>query len=145
MARFFAVLFCMLIKGIISGGGKLLAKIFSHKLEADGVKFLTDANYVFQVGLIQHKEAKDVRLHKHAVIDARVRCQSQEFIYIERGRVEVAFYDDNFKPVSTATLGRGDFMLQVSGGHEFRIHKGARLIEVKQGPYLGDRKAKIYK
>jgi len=42
-------------------------------------------------------------------------------------------------------LKAGDFMLSVAGGHAFSIEKGSRLIEVKQGPYPGDKRAKVFK
>jgi len=135
----------MFIKKIKSKDGELLAKVYSHKLKADGVSFLTEKDYPLQIGLIQHREDKVIRPHKHAKIVSRVECQVQEFIYVEKGKVKVKVYDDDFRLVETTFLRNGDSMLQIAGGHEFLIYKGARLIEVKQGPYLGDDKAKIYK
>ena len=135
----------MFIKKIKDDQGELLAKIFSHNLEANGVNFLTDQSSALQVGLIEHKEDTIIKAHKHAKLEIYSNCQTQEFIFVEKGKVKVKIYNNDFKLMETTMLRQGDFMLQVSGGHEFLIYKGARLIEVKQGAYPGDDKAKIYK
>lgn len=135
-----------MIKTIKSKEGLTLAIIWPQKISSDGgVKFLTPDDYPLQIGLIQHKEDKIIKAHKHAEIDAHIKCQMQEFIYVEKGKVKVKIYDNGFSLIKTIMLRQGDFMLQISGGHEFFIYKNSRLIEVKQGPYSGQEKAKIYK
>ncbi len=60
------------------------------------------------------------------------------------GEVEASFYNNDRNLVKKTTLRGGDALLQLSGGHSFRILKEARIIEVKQGPYCGNEKEKEY-
>lgn len=135
----------MMVREIKSKEGELLAKIFPCGLFVRDIRFLTPAEFPLQVGLIQPvEEDRNVRPHIHRNFKYDVTT-TQEFIYVIRGNIEVTIYDKDFNEIETLRLGAGDSMLQVSGGHSFRIRKGTRLLEVKQGPYPGDDKAKIYK
>jgi len=129
---------------IIRKKKKLLAMVFRHNLKVEGVKFLSYMGHPLQVGIIQHKKGKEVKPHKHPRQKYRVR-KTMEFLHIEKGKIEVDIYDNDWNLVCTEILKKGDSMLYVDGGHGFRFGKNARVIEVKQGPYPGDKKAKIFK
>ncbi len=128
----------------IKDKGKTLALVFSKNLKADGIKFLTPVSYPLQIGLLEHKEGKNVPMHIHRDLLYKVNT-TQEFLYIEKGKVDVTIVDRKWNPVKEVTLTTGDFVLFVAGGHGVNIHKGTRIIEIKQGPYPGDKKAKIFK
>ncbi len=70
---------------------------------------------------------------------------TQEFLYIEKGKVRVNLYNSKWKEIKKVILGAGDFVLFVSGGHGLKVLEDCRIIEIKQGPYPGDKLAKIYK
>ncbi len=124
---------------------KLLAITFPASLFVDGIRFLTPTEFPLQVGLIQSKnEPREVKAHIHRNFKYDVST-TQELIYVIKGGARAIIYDDNFKEVDVIELKKGDFMLQVSGGHSFDIEEGSRLLEVKQGPYPGDKEAKVYK
>lgn len=123
---------------------KIIALIFRHNLKAEGVKFLTPNDYSLQLGLIEHPKNKQIRPHRHPDIRYKVNT-TQEFIYLEKGAVEATFYDLKWKVIKKVVLQAKDFILCVSGGHSFRTLKPTRMIEIKQGPYPGDKKAKIFK
>ncbi len=128
----------------ITHKGKILAIVFSKKLPVDGVRFLTPTHYPLQVGLIAHKNGKNVPLHIHKDMRYKVNT-TQEFLYVIKGQAEVTVATKQWKPLETFTLTAGDFVLFVSGAHGVDIKKGSRLIEVKQGPYPGDNYAKRFK
>jgi len=57
---------------------------------------------------------------------------------IRKGRLRVDFYDRNQERLESRTLEAGDVILLASGGHGFEALEACEMIEVKQGPYLGD-------
>ncbi len=124
--------------------GKTLALVFSKNLKADGVKFLTPNHFPLQVGLIDHKNGKNIPLHIHRDMKYKVNT-TQEFLYIIKGKVLISVATKKWKIVDKFFLTQGDFILFVSGAHGVDIKKGSRLIEVKQGPYPGDNYAKRYR
>ena len=52
--------------------------------------------------------------------------------------MKVDFYDVNQKYFDTKILTTGDIILFASGGHGFEMLEQSEIIEVKQGPYMGD-------
>ena len=128
----------------IRDGKKLLAIFYSKKLRADGVRFLTPLHFPLQIGLLEHKHGKKVDLHRHPDLRYRVNT-TQEMLYIEKGSADVAVTNNRWKVIGELTLTKGDFILFVAGAHSVNIAQGSRIIEVKQGPYPGDKRAKILK
>jgi hypothetical protein len=63
---------------------------------------------------------------------------TQEVLFIRKGKVKVDFYDDNRKYIDTRTLITGDVILLASGGHGFQMLEPTEIIEVKQGPFVGE-------
>lgn len=125
--------------------GKILAHIFRNSLRAEGVRFLTPDSYSLQLGLLEHKRGVVLKSHQHNP-DVKYKVDTtQEFLYVEKGEVKVTYYSNDWKKVRTFVLKKGDFILHVDGGHGFEMLKKSRLIEVKQGPYPGEKAAKIYK
>ncbi|NLF39256.1 hypothetical protein GX586_07410, partial [bacterium] len=79
--------------------------------------------------------------HKKLKINADI---FQEILIIQKGTVDVDLYGMNLQPLATVTLHAGDAILFVDGGHGVRMKTEARILEVKQGPYPGDRLAKVF-
>ncbi|MFH1456494.1 MAG: hypothetical protein ABIF17_00055 [Patescibacteria group bacterium] len=127
----------------IKDGQNLVALIFSNHLKTGGVKFLTPQNYPLQVGLIEHKKDVEIQPHRHRNLKYNVNT-TQEFLYIEKGKLEATFYNIQWKIIKKIMLNSGDFLLCICGGHSFKVINKCRIIEVKQGPYPGDQKAKIF-
>jgi len=129
----------------ISYNGQTIALVFSKEIKADGVKFLTPVEYTLQLGLIEHPAGKLVRDHIHRQ-DVKYKVDTtQEFLYIEKGKVKVKLYSEKWELLEEVVLTGGDFVLFVSGGHGLEIMETCRIIEIKQGPYPGDKLCKIFK
>jgi hypothetical protein len=65
---------------------------------------------------------------------------TQEVLYVRKGRVRVDFYRENESYVDSREISTGDVILLSTGGHGFEMLEESELIEVKQGPYLDDKK-----
>ena len=128
----------------IKDGKKVIAMFISGKLRADGVKFLTPLNYPLQIGLLQHKKGKIVPPHYHPHLPYKV-TNTQEFLYVVKGSMEVTIYTKNWKKKAKKKLRTGDAALFVDCGHSVIFSKNSRVIEIKQGPYPGDKKAKVFR
>jgi hypothetical protein len=129
----------------IEADGILYAMIFRRELAVgDGVQFLTPNDYPLQLGLIERKAGYAFRPHIHNDFRYEVNT-TQEFLYVERGRILARIFDNDWNVVTETEVRAGDFLLSVCGGHSFDVLEDVRLIEVKQGPYPGDSYAKRFK
>jgi hypothetical protein len=135
----------MIHQKIIKKGDKIIAMVFKKDSHLKGSVFLTPSQYTLQLGVLQHAKGIVLRDHRH---NPKIKYNvdtTQEFLYIEKGKVKVKFFDNDWNLVDEEILSAGDFMLHVSGGHGFEILEDIKMIEVKQGPYPGDKSAKIYR
>ena len=57
---------------------------------------------------------------------------------IRKGRLRVDFYDEEQRYLESRILEAGDTILLITGGHGFEVLEEVEMIEVKQGPYVGD-------
>jgi hypothetical protein len=64
---------------------------------------------------------------------------TQEVLFIKSGQVRVDFYDDEQTYLQSRMLFAGDVILLANGGHGFEMIEPSEMIEVKQGPYCGER------
>jgi mannose-6-phosphate isomerase-like protein (cupin superfamily) len=63
---------------------------------------------------------------------------TQEVLFIRKGRLRVDFYDTRQHYLRSCVLGAGDVILLIKGGHGFEVLEDVEMIEVKQGPYVGE-------
>ena len=124
---------------------RILAIIFRHSLNSDGVKFLTPNEYTLKLRLQEHPAGKIVRDHVHNPEIHYDVDTTQEFLYLESGRVLAKIFTDDFKLIKKIELHPGDFMLHIAGGHGFEVLEKCRMIEIKQGPYPGPEHVKKYR
>jgi hypothetical protein len=123
----------------VTKDGQTYALFFSKSLSTDGIKFLTEDEDAFQVGLMEREAGYTVEPHQHSECTADIRTTS-EFLYVEKGKVLVKVYDEAWEEIGQKELSAGDFLLFLRGGHGLEVLEPARIVEVKQGPFLGDPK-----
>jgi mannose-6-phosphate isomerase-like protein (cupin superfamily) len=128
----------------IKDGDNTIAIIYRRDIPADNVKFLTPETYPLQIGILDHKDGKFVEAHYHPHHKYNV-VNTQEFLYVEKGTMDLVIYNADWEEKTKATLTQGDYALFVDCGHSVNFHPNTRVIEIKQGPYPGDDKAKIFK
>jgi hypothetical protein len=107
-----------------------------------GTKFVSDPGWPLQLGLLMPTAGHVIQAHVHLPHEARLAGLTQEFLFVVSGKMEVKFYDELGEHFHAETIVQGEGLLQVKGGHAFRFLEDARLLEVKQGPYLGRHKDK---
>ena len=76
--------------------------------------------------------------HVHNPVKREV-VWTQEVLFIKSGKVRVDFYNDSKEYLESRVIEKGDVILLASGGHGFCMLEESEIIEVKQGPYSGDR------
>lgn len=123
---------------IIKKKDKLLAIIIRSNYSYEGVSFITPDEYSQQLAYMHHPAGKIIDAHIHNMVHRNV-VLTQEVLFIKKGRLRVDFYDDYKDYLESHILEAGDTILLTSGGHGFKVLEEIEMIEVKQGPYSGDK------
>ena len=122
---------------IIKKKDKLLAMIIKNNYNCEGVDFITPNEYSQQVAYMHHPAGKIIDAHVHNLVHRNV-VQTQEVLFVKKGKLRVDFYDDYEDYLESVILEEGDIILLVSGGHGFTVLEEVEMVEVKQGPYSGE-------
>jgi len=123
---------------------KLLAIIVSQSFSESGVHFFTPDDFSQQLAYMRHPAGKVIHAHSHNIVPREVRY-TQEVLFLKKGRMRVDFYDEQQNYLESHVLEGGDVILLASGGHGFEILEEIEMIEVKQGPYAGDRDKTLFR
>lgn len=122
----------------ITSGETLLAIIVRHSFEPDKTTFVTSDDLNQQIGFIVYPAGGEIVPHSHTNVE-RTTVGTQETLVVRSGLVEVDLYDDDHRLVATRTLEAGDVLTLISGGHGFHMKEDTVLLEIKQGPYGGEK------
>jgi hypothetical protein len=68
----------------------------------------------------------------------------QQMFVMQRGRVVIELYSDDGRKFREVELGPGDAIVLIHGVHGLRVLEDFQAISVKQGPFLGTEKDKIF-
>ena len=115
----------------------LYAIIISNSFNKDGITFFTQDESSQQLAYMKHPKGKVIEPHFHNSIK-RIIYDTQEVLYIKKGTLKVDFYDNNKNVLGSEFLKEGDLIMLIQGGHGFSVVEDLEMIEIKQGPYLGD-------
>jgi hypothetical protein len=122
----------------ITHNTKLLAIIIGSGFKQDGIRFFTDDNSSQQLGYMNRPQGYIIPPHRHNIVGRNVHL-TQEVLFIKSGKVRVDFYDNDQNYLESRILSKGDVILLADGGHGFEMLEPSEMIEVKQGPYVGER------
>ena len=117
--------------------GRLLAVVLSHHFHDDGIHFFTPHELSQQLAYMHHPIGKVIQPHVHNPVVREV-TYTQEVLFIKSGKLRVDFYNDQQEYLDSRILEAGDVILLVTGGHGFEVLEEIEMIEVKQGPYVGE-------
>ncbi len=117
--------------------GQQLAIIIYDNFKKPGVHFFTSGEVSQQLAYMNHPKGKKIDPHVHNPVSREV-VYTQEVLLIKSGSLRVDFYSDNQDYLESRVLNKGDVILLMTGGHGFEVLEHIEMIEVKQGPYLGD-------
>lgn len=116
---------------------QLLAVIISHRFSQPGIHFFTPSELSQQLAYMHHPTGKIIAPHVHNPVPREV-VYTQEVLFIKAGKLRVDFYSDQQQYLESRTLEAGDTILLITGGHGFEVLEEIEMIEVKQGPYVGE-------
>ncbi len=117
--------------------GEELALILRRDFRAEGITFLTAGDYSQQLGYMNRPAGYEIPPHVHNPVAREVRY-TKEVLFIRSGRMRVDFYGEDQRYLESTILEAGDVILLAYGGHGFRMLEPTEIIEVKQGPYVGE-------
>jgi hypothetical protein len=124
----------------IERDGVTYALIFGRDMACDGpVRFVTEQTDGLQVGFFERDINYAVTPHKHKPRTVTLPHVA-EFLSIDKGRVKVKIFDDEWTLLDTKEVNAGQCVVFLRGGHALEVLEPARIMEVKQGPYPGDDK-----
>ena len=115
-----------------------LALIIRRSFRKDGIEFFTPSTYSQQIGYMNRPVGYVIPPHVHNPVQREVQY-TKEVLFIRSGRVRVDFYSEAQDYLESTVLEAGDVILLAYGGHGFEMLEPTEMIEVKQGPYAGDR------
>lgn len=118
-------------------GEETLAIIVRANFSESGIHFFTQPDFSQQLAYMNHPVGKVIEPHVHNPVPRQVHY-TQEVLFIRKGRLQVDFYDEKREYLESRELRSGDVILLVAGGHGFEVLEEVEMIEVKQGPYVGE-------
>lgn len=118
---------------------KILAIIIRASFEpSEAIHFFTPNEFSQQLAYMQHPAGKKIQAHVHNQV-AREVFYTQEVLVIKSGKLRVDLYTDEQVYQESKILGQGDVILLASGGHGFEVLDDVQMLEIKQGPFAGDK------
>ncbi len=117
---------------------EILAIILSREFHRPGIHFVTPASFSQQLGYMRHPAGKVIEAHVHNPVIREAKT-TLEVLFLTRGRLRVDFFTSDQRYLESRILEAGDVILLASGGHGFEVLEEVEMVEVKQGPYAGDR------
>lgn len=121
-------------ENIICDDGVVATIIYAEPI-GPGVHFYSEDDNSLQVGKQLRIKGEKIKPHRHLPVKIQHEETLQEVLYIEKGKIKVAFYDDQGEEFDVRILNQGDMILLMKGGHGFEALEETVMIEIKQGPY----------
>lgn len=117
---------------------KLIAIIVRAGFHREGIEFFTPDEYSQQLAYMNRPAGYKIAPHVHSNIQREV-FYTQEVLFIKKGRMKIDFYNEDRDYIESSILETGDVILLAAGGHGLEMLEGTEIIEVKQGPHVGDK------
>jgi hypothetical protein len=122
---------------IFDDENNLIAMIVRSNYKNEGIKFFTPDDFSQQLAYMNHKKGKIIEPHVHNIAPREV-VYTKEVLIIKNGKLRVDFYNNRKKYLKSKILNTGDVILLARGGHGFEVLEDIEMLEVKQGPYIGE-------
>ena len=117
--------------------GQTLAIILRTTYKEKGINFFTPNEFSQQLAYMNRPSGYEIQPHVHNAVQREVQF-TKEVLFIKSGKVRVDFYDNEKNYLESRILVSGDVILLAFGGHGFEMIDDSEIIEVKQGPYVGE-------
>jgi hypothetical protein len=127
----------------VEHNGVRYAEILWHDVTVRQTMFFSPAESSFQFGLLAHEAGFVEPAHYHAAV-ARTITDLQQMFVVQRGVVAVLLYANDGSVIREVILRAGDAIVLIHGVHAIRVIEDMQCISVKQGPFLGTEKDKVF-
>lgn len=127
----------------IEKDGKVFAEVIWAGTRVGSTRFFSQPESSFQFGLLAHEAGFVEAAHYHHPFVRQIGDLQQMFV-MQAGKVAVDLYDDHGNKFREIVLGPGDAIVLMHGAHGLRVLETFQAISVKQGPFLGTEKDKIF-
>jgi len=118
---------------------KIVAKVFRFQNKKfKGIKFFTPNNLNLQLGLMSHNKNYIIKPHSHINKKKIIKYMS-EVLIIFSGKLKVFFYNKKHIRKKTVILKKKDIIMLIKGAHGFKVLENLEMLEIKQGPFTGDK------
>ena len=118
-------------------GERPVALVLRAAMRPERTTFVTPAEFTHQLGFVVYPRSGRVEPHLHLPLERRLTGTS-EVLLVRSGRMLVEFYDEDRRLIATRELTTGDVVLFHACGHGIRMLEDSVLLEIKQGPYMGE-------
>jgi len=123
--------------------GRLCAIILRAEYDESGIQFFTSSQLSQQLASMSYKPGKIIPAHTHQPVRREVLF-TQEALFIRKGKLRVDFYTIEQEYRCSRILNKADVLLLIAGGHGFEVLEELNMVEVKQGPYAGDKDKVVF-
>ena len=123
--------------------GVKFAEIIWADTRVSQTTFFSPPESSFQFGLLAHEAGFVEAPHFHREIAREINDLQQMFV-VQRGVVAVELYSDDKKLLKEVVLKAGDAIVLIHGIHAIKVLEDMQCISVKQGPFLGTEKDKVF-
>lgn len=123
--------------------GTIFAEVIRADARVEVTRFFSPPESSFQFGLLAHEAGFSEAAHYHHPFTRSINDLQQMFV-MQRGRVVIELYTDEGTKFREIELGPGDAIVLMHGVHGLRVLEDFQAISVKQGPFLGTEKDKIF-
>lgn len=121
----------------------VFAEVIRADARVESTVFFSKPESSFQFGLLAHEAGFSEAAHYHHPFTRSINDLQQMFV-MQRGRVVIDLYTDYGEKFREIELGPGDAIVLMHGVHGLRVLEDFQAISVKQGPFLGSEKDKIF-
>lgn len=117
---------------------EIISIILRANFKSKDINFFTPSDFSQQLGSMSRPKGYIIPPHVHNLVSREV-YYTNEVLFIKSGKVRVDYYTKSKEYIESRILRRGDIVLLAFGGHGFEMIEPSEIIEVKQGPYSGEK------
>lgn len=121
----------------IVAGGDVLARLIEDADIKDGLSFFSRDDEFVQVGAWNYNKGVELKRHIHNKAERSV-TRTQEVLVVQNGSIKAEIFSLDKRLIETVTVNAGEILVLLNSGHGYTIlQDDTRVIEIKNGPYLG--------
>lgn len=121
-------------------GKKVVARYITQDDIKDGLNFYSKEEEYIQVGAWKYERGKELQAHIHNQVERSID-RTNEVLYVISGSVEAVIYNMEQDEIDRLVINQGEILVLLECGHGYKIlADDTKVLEIKNGPYLGAEK-----